>query len=69
MENDKDYEVRVGATREDEMCNFYLMYWMDGEKIMKPRRCNSAGPPTYYWDRWLLGGGLTNIPDKEASEL
>ena len=32
--------------------------------------CTSVGPPIYYWDRWLVGGGLSNVPsDKEASEL
>ena len=27
MENFKSSAVSVGATNEDEMCNFYLMYW------------------------------------------
>ena len=32
--------------------------------------CQSVGPPIYYWDRWLVGGGLSNVPsDEEASEL
>ncbi len=69
MENEKDHAVWVGSTREDEMCNFYLMYWMDGPKNLKQKQCNSVGPPIYYWDRWLIGGGLTNVPDEEASEL
>jgi len=29
----------------------------------------SLGPPIYSWDEWILGGGLSNIPDKEASTL
>ena len=32
MVNYKDEAVWVGSTREDEMCNFYLMYWIDGQK-------------------------------------
>ena len=32
MKNDKDHAVWVGTTRDDEMCNFYLMYWMHGPK-------------------------------------
>ena len=69
MENDKDHAVWVGSTREDEMCNFYLMYWMYGKNNLRKKQCNSIGPPVYYWNRWLIGGGLSNVPDEEASEL
>jgi peptidylglycine monooxygenase len=69
MVNSKDSAVWVGSTRADEMCNFYLMYWVHGDKNLQQKKCNSVGPPVYYWDRWLVGGGLSNVPDKEASEL
>jgi len=59
----------VGATAEDEMCNFYMMYWVDGQDKLSNERCFSLGPPVYAWDRWIVGGGLTNIPDREASSL
>jgi len=59
----------VGATAKDEMCNFYMMYWVEGQQKMKKERCFTLGPPVYAWDRWIVGGGLTNIPDKEASSL
>jgi len=59
----------VGATAQDEMCNFYMMYWVDGHKKLETERCFSLGPPVYAWDRWLVGGGLSNIPDNEASSL
>ena len=29
----------MGATAEDEMCNFYLMYWVDGQEKLKNERC------------------------------
>ena len=69
MVNYKDEAVWVGSTREDEMCNFYLMYWIDGQKKISQRSCSSLGPPIYSWGGWLLGGGLRNIPDKEASSF
>ena len=38
--------------------------------LLLQKVCTSVGPPIYYWDRWLVGGGLSNVPsDKEASEL
>ena len=46
-----------------------LQYWMHGRKNLDQKKCASVGPPIYYWDRWLVGGGLSNVPDKEASEL
>ena len=65
----RDRITWVGATAEDEMCNFYMMYWVEGEEKLGNERCNSVGPPVYTWDRWLVGGGLSNIPDEEASSL
>lgn len=63
----------VGATADDEMCNFYMMYWVQGDKTLRKDRCVSVGPPLYSWGRpgllGLIGGGLSNIPDKEASSL
>ena len=59
----------VGATARDEMCNFYLMYWVDGRQKLENERCFSIGPPVYAWDRWLVGGGLRNVPQEEASSL
>ena len=59
----------VGATAEDEMCNFYMMYWVEGGEKLSNERCFSLGPRVYAWDRWIVGGGLTNIPDQEASSL
>lgn len=52
------------STNEDEMCNFYIMYWTAKEPLSQ-KSCFSLGPPFYYWTR----GGLGNIPDKDASSL
>ena len=65
----RDRVTWVGATAEDEMCNFYMMYWVDGQEKLNNERCLSLGPPVYSWGRWIIGGGLTNIPDEEASSL
>ena len=58
----RDRITWVGATAEDEMCNFYMMYWVEGEEKLGNERCNSVGPPVYTWDRWLVGGGLSSAP-------
>ena len=31
------------------MCNFYLMYWVEGDQIMNDNYCVSPGPPSWYW--------------------
>jgi len=65
----RDRITWVGATADDEMCNFYIMYWVKGQEKLNKERCVSVGPPVYAWDRWIVGGGLSNIPDEEASSL
>lgn len=37
MYNFRDHNVRVGATGKDEMCNFYLMYYVDGDRILEQK--------------------------------
>ena len=67
MYNDRPTDVRVGVTTNDEMCNFYLMYWVEGETLPSESFCHTMGPPIYSWAGKRYGGGLTNIPDEEAS--
>jgi len=67
MVNNGDSAVSVGNTRQDEMCNFYMMFWVDGTELPEQRTCSSLGPPFYSWGGWLFGGGLTKIPETEAS--
>ena len=31
------------------MCNFYMMYWVDGDKLLEDNVCTSPGPPNYYF--------------------
>jgi peptidylglycine monooxygenase len=51
MFNTESHIVRIGSTGNDEMCNFYMMYWVDGERLLEDDVCNSAGPPEYYFGR------------------
>ena len=65
----RDRITWMGATAEDEMCNFYMMYWVDGQEKLSNERCVSLGPPVYAWDRWMVGEGLIYIPDEESSSV
>jgi len=51
MKNDENRVIKVGPTGEDEMCNFYLMYWVEGDNVLAENNCFSPGPPNYYWSR------------------
>lgn len=68
MVNHRDRTTYVGPTNEDEMCNFYMMYWVKGKQPISPNTCFSRGPPTWSWGGFF-GGNLNNIPDIEASTL
>jgi len=59
MENDEDRDIYIGPTGNDEMCNFYMMYWVDGDQMLQDGTCFSPGPPYY---RWKETAGLDGIP-------
>jgi len=65
MKNDEQREVAIGASGEDEMCNFYLMYWVNGDRVLADNTCFSPGPPQYYWGK---DAGLNHIPEKQADQ-
>ncbi|XP_059085874.1 peptidylglycine alpha-hydroxylating monooxygenase-like [Tigriopus californicus] len=69
MVNSRDETVYIGSTNNDEMCNFYLMYWVDGGEPISPNTCFTPGPPNWSWGGWAMGAGLENIPDEAASTL
>jgi len=70
MVNHRDRITYIGATKEDEMCNFYIMYWVKGKAPMEKGSCFTPGPPIWSWGApHPFGGGLVNIPDKDASSL
>lgn len=65
MQSSRDSYTLIGATNMDEMCNFYLMVYVENEEPIHMKYCFTGGPPEYSWQM----SGLTNIPDREASTL
>ena len=49
MQNNGGDPVRVGSTQKDEMCNFYVMYWVEGEHLPTDSYCFTEGPPNWSW--------------------
>ncbi|KAK3097642.1 hypothetical protein FSP39_011670 [Pinctada imbricata] len=64
MKNDESRTVYIGATQNDEMCNFYVMFYVDGDKIPYDHSCFTSGPPYSYWDKLPFGDkmGLDHAP-------
>ncbi|KAI1301442.1 Peptidylglycine alpha-hydroxylating monooxygenase [Halotydeus destructor] len=69
MNNTLNHKVRIGSTGDDEMCNFYMMYYIEGDKTLKEKYCFSMGPPMYSWKYDRLLGGVPAKVDIEASRL
>ena len=67
MESHRRTSTLIGATNNDEMCNFYLMYYVDNDEPLNMKYCFSSGPPYFYWNNKEVG--LNHIPDYEASHL
>ncbi|ELU10262.1 hypothetical protein CAPTEDRAFT_156752 [Capitella teleta] len=49
MVSDEDRVVKIGSTQNDEMCNFYVMYYVKGQQQMEESYCFSPGPPHWHW--------------------
>lgn len=45
--NNKTHIVNIGHTGDDEMCNFYLMYWTKSPKLLSRSTCYSVNPPKF----------------------
>uniref|UniRef100_U5EW08 peptidylglycine monooxygenase n=1 Tax=Corethrella appendiculata TaxID=1370023 RepID=U5EW08_9DIPT len=67
MESHRETVTYIGATNADEMCNFYLMYYVENDEPLDMKYCFSAGPPYFYWNNTETG--LKHIPDFDASYL
>ncbi|XP_066258953.1 peptidylglycine alpha-hydroxylating monooxygenase [Euwallacea similis] len=63
---ERDVYTEVGPTNKDEMCNFYLMYYVEEGNPLETPSCYDMGPPNQFWQ---TNDDLNNIPDKEASSL
>jgi peptidylglycine monooxygenase len=55
MVNDEDRTIRVGATGNDEMCNFYIMYYVDADQLVSDTFCFTEGPPSWDWSKFENG--------------
>lgn len=67
MYNNLTHTVRIGLTGDDEMCNFYIMYYIDRlDRSMSEKSCFSPGPPNFYWRHFLT---VPRKVDHEASQL
>ncbi|KAG8235804.1 hypothetical protein J437_LFUL014742 [Ladona fulva] len=66
MVSNRDRWTNVGPTNKDEMCNFYLMYWVENDTPLERKYCFTSGPPSFFWS---INNDLNNIPDKDASTL
>uniref|UniRef100_A0A0R3RRA3 peptidylglycine monooxygenase n=1 Tax=Elaeophora elaphi TaxID=1147741 RepID=A0A0R3RRA3_9BILA len=60
LNNKEDWDIAMGNTSNDEMCNYYLMYWVLGDRVLRGNICYSPGPPEYHWSS---KGELNNIPN------
>ena len=69
MNNTLHHDVAIGSTGNDEMCNFYLMYYIDGDTILHTKYCFSPGPPRYHWNTDGLLGSVPKEVEEEASKL
>ncbi|XP_066903999.1 peptidylglycine alpha-hydroxylating monooxygenase isoform X1 [Halyomorpha halys] len=65
MKSDRSFVTSVGAKNINEMCNFYILYWTEGDSLLTNKYCFTEGPPYYYWKQ----DGLNNIPEEDASSL
>jgi peptidylglycine monooxygenase len=59
IKNTEDHEITIGPTGKDEMCNFYLMYWVEGDRTLLDNTCFSPGSPQYHWSK---EAGLNHVP-------
>lgn len=51
------------ATGHDEMCNFYVMYWMNATDANRDEGGGCGGDGDYQWGQ----GELKNVPDDASS--
>nr|XP_023017125.1 peptidylglycine alpha-hydroxylating monooxygenase [Leptinotarsa decemlineata] len=63
----RDRITQVGPTNNDEMCNLYIMYYVENDTPLEMKYCTTEGPPYYHWSNEI--NDLNNIPDFEASSL
>lgn len=48
MHNFRDRDTSIGPTGDDEMCNLYIMYYVNGDHLLQNNLCFGMGPPYAY---------------------
>lgn len=62
------------------MCNFYIMYWVDGENLLTNNMCYTGGPPHWYFKDFKgdtikslsmdeVPENASEVPDVQKEEL
>ncbi|KAK7116024.1 probable peptidylglycine alpha-hydroxylating monooxygenase 1 isoform X2 [Littorina saxatilis] len=67
MENNLDHDVSIGSTQKDEMCNFYIMYFVDGDKLVSDSFCAKPGPPNWYFTDYGNALNLEAMPETAST--
>jgi len=59
MMNNENRTIEIGQTQNDEMCNFYVMFWVEGDQLPEENYCVSDG------EGWSSEQSLhvENLPD------
>ncbi|KAJ4434434.1 hypothetical protein ANN_22996 [Periplaneta americana] len=62
MQSNRNRTTQIGPTNDDEMCNFYLMYYVERDSPLQKKYCFTEGSPFYNWS-----SHLNNIPEDASS--
>lgn len=63
MVSNRPYVTRIGITANDEVCNFYVMYWTASRETLRTKFCFSPGAPSFSWAQKRLN----NIPENAST--
>ena len=80
MRNTRDHIVSIGSTGDDEMCNFYIMYYVKGDRILDQNVCMTYGPPFWSFANFVKQNGqhlqlkripadISEVPQDQEIEL
>jgi hypothetical protein len=72
--------LNIRATNDDEMCNFYIMYYVKGTKTLTGNVCYTPGPPFWYFkdfesdssqklDLSAIPKDISEVPEAKEEEM
>ncbi|KAI3385978.1 hypothetical protein SNEBB_004506 [Seison nebaliae] len=68
MYNNENRVISIGSTRDDEMCNFYIMVHFEGNRPLSQHVCGAQGPPYYYFKDLISDFSPYDLPDDISVE-